>query len=422
MHFEIETSDKVPLFFLCIFKKNRGTLKGMPHNRFRFLSPLVQNSLKYWPVICLVGARQVGKSTLLKRLDHRSYLTLDDPGTAQLASSNPQSILKPPCSLDEVQKAPLLFDAVKLDVDQEKRPGKFILTGSVRFSNRTLIRESLTGRAKTVQLFPLTCAEAAELEFENRWQTQTTRTFQVRVQRKLFERILKNGGMPAIFSARSAAEVDSYWRSLIDSYVYRDLLFSVPKNAKPALALRILKAIAEILALGELPTFSRILKKTGGTRSQAEKHLIGLEDLMVLQRVSSLDASASLDIFLPFDTAFFLSLLEISNPQHDSAVHMACLQIRLLQEFLATQHYADVPSSLCYAESPQGRPVQLITKNGKGKFHLYQITEEPVPHHYDVRFLISLSKKLKGEPCVLSSTQVPLSAHSVSIQPWEAVL
>ena len=123
MHFEIETSEKVPLFFLCIFKKNRGTLKDIPHTRFRFLSPLVQNSLKYWPVICLVGARQVGKSTLLKRLDHRSYLTLDDPGTAQLASSNPQSILKPPCSLDEVQKAPLLFGCV----------GKFGYFSSLRY-------------------------------------------------------------------------------------------------------------------------------------------------------------------------------------------------------------------------------------------------------------------------------------------------
>src|SRR4051812_8504759 len=109
----------------------------MPHTRARFLAALNQKSLKFWPIVCLVGARQVGKSTFLKQLKDYTYSTLDDPGLYELALKNPKTLLKPPCIIDEAQKVPSLFDAVKMDVDEKRIPGKFILTGSVRFSSRT---------------------------------------------------------------------------------------------------------------------------------------------------------------------------------------------------------------------------------------------------------------------------------------------
>ena len=158
-----------------------------------------------------MGSRQVGKSTFLRGLSRYRYLTLDDPGLAALAEQNPKEILVPPCVIDEAQKAPKIFDAVKLNVDQEKRPGKFVLTGSVRFSRRTLIRESLTGRAKTIQMFPLTCSETLALPFQDRWVREIDTS---RVSRKEWQRYLAKGGMPAIFAARNSAETASYWSSL----------------------------------------------------------------------------------------------------------------------------------------------------------------------------------------------------------------
>ena len=393
----------------------------MPHTRDRHLTPSIQKNLKFWPVICLVGARQVGKSTFLKQFKKFTYSTLDDSGINELAVRNPQSILTPPCILDEAQKAPALFDAVKMQVDQKRIPGQFILTGSVRFSKRTLIRESLTGRAKVIQLHPFMCSEALELPFDDRW-SSTLSNKNARIKRADFERILSKGGMPGIFATRNSAEILSYWRTLIDSYIYRDLLFAVPKNSKPAVALKVLKSIAEILALGENPTFARILRKVGGTRSQVEKHLLGLEDLMIVNRVPHLGASSTKDIFLPFDTALFLSLLNLDSAQHDAAIHISCMQIRMLGEFLASRQITDQPSEVFYAESNQGHKIHLITKNTKNRYCFYHISEDAIPHDYELRFLRAQALQYQGSAVALTSTQKPVSLPSVLVAPWELML
>jgi len=380
---------------------------------------LIQKSLKFWPVVCLAGARQVGKSTFLKKIEGYQYLTLDDSGLSELASKNPSSLLTPPCIIDEAQKAPALFDAVKLDVDLQKKPGKFILTGSVRFSKRTLIRESLTGRAKVIQLHPFTCAEMLELPFENRWSSSSPEVLKIRVKRGDWEKSLTRGGMPGVFAVRNQTEARSYWRAMIESYIYRDLLFTVPKNTKPALALKILKAVAEILALGETPTFARILKKTGGARVQVERHLLGLEDLMILNRIPHWEASSTKDQFLPFDSAFFLAILELEDARTDVAIHTSCNQIRLWNELLASRQVCDHADPIYYAESSQGQKVHLISKNKAGKLNFYQIFAEPVPHEYDLRFLRAQARKVNGEAIALTPIQKPKAVPGAKLVPWE---
>lgn len=393
----------------------------MPHHRERYLETNIMKSLKFWPVVCLVGSRQVGKSTLLKGFSKFTYVTLDDHGALSLAEKNPKAILSPPCIIDEAQKSPLVFDAVKQDVDNEKRPGKYVLTGSVRFSKRTLIRESLTGRAKTVQMYPMTCSESLSLPFEKRW-WQNDGKFKARIERKHFQRYLRNGGMPAIFSARSGAETSAYWRALIDSYVHRDLLLALPKNPRPPVAMTVLRIIAEILALGELPTFARILKKSGSPRTMIERHLIGLEDMMILNRIHHWGASSAKDIFMPFDPAFFLNLLKLENPNHDAAIHEACLYITLINEVLAAQQIVDDSSGLSYALSPKGELVHLIMNGKAGQTHFWKISEEAIPHDYQLRFLRSLIEKHNGSGRVLSSIDRTVSHGGISISPWESVL
>lgn len=391
----------------------------MSHLRQRHLSAVFSKSLKFWPVLCLAGARQVGKSTFLKTLKKFKYISLDNPGTRALAQKNPRLLLTPPCSVDEAQKVPSLFDAVKWDIDTEKRPGKFILTGSVRFSVRTRIRESLTGRAKTLQMYPLTCAEAASVPFKNHWLNPLDIP---QVSRKSFERHLNTGGMPAIFAARSIQEVRSYWQSLIESYVYRDLLLALSKNPNPNLALDILKIIAEILALGELPIFSRILKKTGGTRLQLEKHLKAMEDMMILHRIEHWETGKTKDLFLPFDPAFFLQLISVESASHDAAIHLACLHITLINEALSQYQSSGNEVELKYALSPSGELVHLITQDLRGRPVFWKIFEEPVPHAYDLRFLSALGKKYHGKTHGLTSIEKPFTSQGIGFLPWECVL
>jgi predicted AAA+ superfamily ATPase len=112
----------------------------------------------------VVGARQVGKSTLVRALPGRHYVTLDDLGALAAAAADPQGFvdrLPVPVTIDEVQRVPELLLAVKAVVDRERRPGAFLLTGSSRLDTVRGIRESLAGRVALLTLRPMTRLELA---------------------------------------------------------------------------------------------------------------------------------------------------------------------------------------------------------------------------------------------------------------------
>lgn len=117
----------------------------------------------------VMGARQVGKSTLTQQIashDHPAEtLTLDDKATRDAATNDPTAFvagLTRPALIDEVQRAPELLLAIKESVDSDRRPGRFLLTGSANILTAPNVYEALTGRIEVVHLWPLAQAEIAE--------------------------------------------------------------------------------------------------------------------------------------------------------------------------------------------------------------------------------------------------------------------
>lgn len=113
-----------------------------------------------FPVMLLTGARQVGKTTLLQHLgkNQRLYVTLDDPLILTLAKNDPALFMQrfpPPVLIDEIQYAPQLLPYIKMEVDQNRRPGMFWLTGSQQFHLMMGVSESLAGRVGIVELLGL---------------------------------------------------------------------------------------------------------------------------------------------------------------------------------------------------------------------------------------------------------------------------
>lgn len=107
-----------------------------------------------FPVVLVSGARQVGKTTLIKHLSPQLKIaqgvTLDHSGSRERASEDPERFiegLKQPVFLDEAQKSPRLFEAIKQQVDRDPRPGRFILSGSANFLLLKKVSESLAGRS-----------------------------------------------------------------------------------------------------------------------------------------------------------------------------------------------------------------------------------------------------------------------------------
>lgn len=125
---------------------------------------LLQEHLNESPVVWIRGARQVGKSTLAKMVagEGRMYITFDDPAALALATADPTSFildLTGDVILDEVQRVPHLFRAIKLAVDQDRRPGRFVLTGSANVFALPQASESLAGRLQIFSLEPFAQAE-----------------------------------------------------------------------------------------------------------------------------------------------------------------------------------------------------------------------------------------------------------------------
>ena len=118
----------------------------------RNLENVVRQVTREYPVLLVTGPRQVGKTTMLKKLmegTERGYVTLDDLNERNIAKTDPELFLqlhKPPVLIDEVQYAPELFTYIKINVDKNHEPGAFWLTGSQVFKLMQGVQESLAGR------------------------------------------------------------------------------------------------------------------------------------------------------------------------------------------------------------------------------------------------------------------------------------
>lgn len=185
-------------------------------------------------VVLLTGPRQVGKTTMLKRLAeaegvNREYVTLDDITEREMAKNDPKLFLqlhKPPVFIDEVQYAPELFPYIKIYVDEHQQAGDFWLTGSQIFKLMDGVQESLAGRVCLLHMSPLSQAEACgctsepfTVDFE-RLLMRSKAVSPARIQ-EVFERIWR-GGMPAIVSGVKKEQAAVY-SSYISTYIDRDV-------------------------------------------------------------------------------------------------------------------------------------------------------------------------------------------------------
>lgn len=184
-----------------------------------------------YPVTLLTGPRQVGKTTMLKKLmegSNRRYVSLDE-FDARMLAKDPAAffqIHKPPILIDEVQYAPELFSYIKVIVDKNKTKGDFWLTGSQAYKLMQGVTESLAGRIAIMQLQSLSQAEIygyLNQPFEIDIQKLEDRKVQKIEIPKVYENIF-NGGMPDVVT-KSITNIQGYYRNYIASYIERDVKY-----------------------------------------------------------------------------------------------------------------------------------------------------------------------------------------------------
>lgn len=192
---------------------------------------------KMFSVLMITGPRQVGKTTLLKRLAEteladgvkRKYVTLDAPDARYLAKNEPALFMQryaPPVLIDEIQYAPELLPYIKISVDNSKNKGEFWLTGSQAFHLMKNVSESLAGRVGIVNLQGLSDAEIYG-EASEPFRTDPEFLMKRRNERspksleEIYRRIFK-GSMPELY-ANDNVDWETYYRSYVETYLQRDV-------------------------------------------------------------------------------------------------------------------------------------------------------------------------------------------------------
>jgi len=198
----------------------------------RTLETFIQRATTQFPVVLVTGARQVGKTTILRQLSKtgRTYVTLDDPLLLALAKSEPALFLQrfpPPVLIDEIQYAPELLPYIKMTVDDQRQPGSFWLTGSQQFHLMQGISESLAGRVAIVHLLGFSrCelsgqAQAAPF-LPTPEQIQQRTAVGQRLTLKELYRLIWRGAFPAI-ALNDAVDRDLFYGSYVQTYLQRDV-------------------------------------------------------------------------------------------------------------------------------------------------------------------------------------------------------
>lgn len=165
----------------------------------RLLQPTLDRALRSAPVVVVSGARQTGKSTLVRALPGRRYVTLDDLDVRERAQREPDALLsgREPLTIDEVQRTPELLHAIKRAVDTRRIAGRFVLTGSADLRLMKAVSESLAGRVVHLGLRPMTRTELLGEGRAGRWSELIA---------------AKDEDWPDVLSAPVAARAD--WRAL----------------------------------------------------------------------------------------------------------------------------------------------------------------------------------------------------------------
>ena len=324
----------------------------------RFHAAALGAALAQFPVVVLTGARQVGKTTLAQWLLPRAdYVTLDDPAVASQARLTPAEFLADqpgPAVLDEIQYAPEIFRHLKLTVDRDRRPGRYLITGSQTFGLMAGISESLAGRAAIFTLPPLSLSEV----FTTASLADT-------------DRFVWRSGYPELWR-RPELERDLWMGSYVATYLERD--------------------VRQVLHVGDLRDFDRLLRvaalRAGQLLSYADlARDVGIAPNTAKRWLSVLETSQQVFLLEPYhrqrakrlikapklyfaDTGLLCFLLGFRNPADLSghALRGAVWENFVVSEIRKRTLALAQPPPLWFWRTAHGDEVDLLIETGPGTF------------------------------------------------------
>ena len=259
-----------------------------PRTYPRYVRPRIVEALTDTPVVLLSGPRQAGKTTLVRQFagKNRKFVTLDDELTLLAARQDPVGLVRSlDCAvIDEVQRVPALLLAIKKSVDADRRPGRFLLTGSANLMALPSVADSLAGRMETLTLLPLAGCEmesTAGKWIDRAFDGHIPRTTRAETGSKLVERVLR-GGYPEAVSRATPRRRTAWAKQYVDALIQRDVR-DIAAIDKLGHLPRLLRALAQVA--GQLCNFAQLGAQVGLDSKTANKYLAVFEQMFLLRRV-----------------------------------------------------------------------------------------------------------------------------------------
>ena len=374
---------------------------NMPSLYPRRIEQRLAEALLDTPVVLLAGPRQAGKTTLVRQVAAKGlrYLTLDDELTLLAARADPVGLIRSldRAVIDEIQRAPQLLLAIKKSVDEDRRPGRFLLTGSANLMALPLVADSLAGRMETLSLLPLSQTEIEGHSanwIDQAFAGQLLKTDALALGDALTDRVLR-GGYPEAITRDSAKRRMAWARQYVDALIQRDVRDVAGIDKLDQLP-RFLNALAQ--TAGQMCNYSQLAGQVGLDGKTAARYAGVFETMYLLKRVDVWARNRLSRVVktpkLQFIDAGLLAMLMnlgIEEVRRDRSRFGQVLETFVFGELLKHTTSAEGDYQLLYYRDADKVEVDIVIENAAGQLVGVEVKASATVKASDLRGLRKLA-------------------------------
>lgn len=346
----------------------------------RHITQRIHAAMKDTPVVLLAGARQVGKSTLARALVTATYspryVTLDNPTIYAAARIDPVGFLDglgTPVIIDEVQRVPELFPAIKYRVDQARKPAMYLLTGSANVLVIPKASESLAGRMEIITLWPFSQSEVRGIQKNDFVKQLFKKSFSFSpkgITRQEISNLLLTGGYPVVTQRRSKSRRTAWFQSYITSLIQRDV-----RDLSQLDHISLMPKLLELFAArsSTLSNAAELSRAVGIPETTLKRYMALLEAIFLIVPIQSYSGNLSKRViktpknFLN-DTGLMSALLNLKDSRSEIFARMygQLLETYVAGELLKQSGWSDIPFKLFHYRTHTGTEVDFVIESPYG--------------------------------------------------------
>lgn len=371
----------------------------------RNITPQIIEALSDTPVVMLNGARQTGKSTLAKSLISEKhigrYVTLDDASSLAAAKHDPTGFISglgESTVIDEIQRAPELFLAIKADVDRNRKPGRYLLTGSANVLLLPRLSESLAGRMEIFTLWPLSQGELGGvrerfIDFIFSENLPYSAPIAADTETTVIERAIK-GGYPEAAARGSESRRRAWFGSYITTILQRDVRDIANIDGLTAMP-RLLSMLATRST--SLLNYSELSRTTGLPQSTLKRYMTLFETIFLIDHLPAWYSNLGKRLvktskLVMNDTGLLATLLGVNAARlENTPLCGALIENFVIMEIKKQMSWSDTKPAMLHYRTQAGQEVDVVLEDNAGRIVGIEIKSAKSVGGQDFRGLQSLA-------------------------------